>query len=140
MITQALTVSGAAGLIITNDPYAGSFHIPEGGLAYPDFDFRLGFAPDGDLPGTVLTSAVLGVGTVPFTIICHGSTTSALQTARRTLEAAFSQVGESLVITVDALSEAYDFFPSWPKWGAIDAGEAASHMKTATLSVQVNPA
>lgn len=140
-ISQSLTISRDSGdLVITNDPAASNFHIPEGGLAFPDFAFRYNFAPDSpDSPGKQLLGAVLDAGTLPVKVYVHAGTTAALNTARRALEAALSQWTYTVAIEVDGESETYDAFPAWPTWGAVDSGLVKQHMAIATVTIQVNP-
>lgn len=139
-ITQSLTVSGTAGLTFTNDPSAADYVIPEKGLAFPDFDMRITYIPDqDDVPGSTLQAWALGIGSCPLLIDVRGSSLVVLQANRRALEAAFSQVGETLTIGFGGQAEVYPFIPTWPKWGTIDSGSLTSRIITATLAVPVNP-
>jgi hypothetical protein len=139
-VTQTLTVSGTAGLTFTNDPSATDYVIPEGGLSFPDFDMRIAYHPDqDDVPGSVLRSFALGLGSMPVQIDTCGTSLADLQANRRALEACFSQQDETLTITIGTESETYPFFPTWPKWGVIDSGRLIGRIFTATLSVPVNP-
>jgi len=139
VVAQSLTVSGAAGITATNDPTA-DFVIPEGGLAFPDFDMRLTYAPDSDgVPGAVLLSHDQALGSLPLLIAAQGTSLADLQANRRALEAAFSQRDETLTLGLGTETETYPFFPTWPKWGVVDSGRLAGLIIAATLTVPVNP-
>ena len=143
-VTQSLTITrgslGLADLVITNDPAATDYTIPEGGLAFPDFDMRVTYNPDGDdVPGSVLQSYALGVGSMPGSIDVKGSTLAELQTNRRALEAAVAQAGETVTLGIGTETETYPMFPSWPKWGAVNSGGLNLRIITATLALPVNP-
>ena len=141
-VSQSLTVSRTGGdLVITNTTDAtAAYTIPEAGLAFPDFEFRLTYAPDNDdVPGKHLKAAALDAGTMPLSIDVRGATMAALQANRRALEAAFSQFDYTVTLTLGGESETYDAFPCWPKWGAVDSGRLSQRIITATLSVPVNP-
>ena len=142
IVAQSLTVSGTAGITVTNDVPDSStdYTIPEGGLAFPDFDMRLAYMPDADdVDGSVLSAFSLGVGSLPLVIDVHGTTIADLQANRRALEAAFSQSGETLTLGIGGETEVYPFFPTWPKWGVINSGGLTTRILTATLTVPVNP-
>lgn len=147
VLAQTLTITRSslslADLVITNSVPGPStdFSIPEGGLAFPDFDVRIAYHPDADdVSGSVLQSYALGVGSCPLTLEVHGTTIADLQVNRRALEAAFYQPeGEFLTIGLGTEEETYPMFPSWPKWGAVNSGALVSRIATATLAVPVNP-
>ena len=135
---QAFTISGASGITASNT--STSYTIAEGGLAFPDFDMRLTYAPDSDdVAGAVLIGYALGVGTLPLTLDVRGSSLADMQTKRRALEAAFSQAGETITLTIGTQTETYPMFPTWPKWGAVNSGALEQFIATATLAVPVNP-
>lgn len=145
-IVQSLTITRAslslADLVITNAPPSSStdFHIPEGGLTFPDFEMRVAYVPDSDdVPGSALEAYALGLGSMPLTIEAHGTSMADLQANRRALEAAFSQSGETLTLTLDGETETYPFFPTWPRWGVVDSGNLKARIQPATLTVPVNP-
>lgn len=146
VVAQTLTITrgslSLADLVITNavpGPTA-DFSIPEAGLAFPDFDMRNAYGPDSDdVPGSVLTAYALGIGSLPLTLEVHGTDLADLQANRRALEAAFSQVGETLTLGIGSEEETYPMFPSWPKWGAINSGALNARIIAATLTVPVNP-
>jgi len=141
-IVQSVTVSGTAGITVTNAPPSAStdWHLPEGGLSFPDFEMRNTYAPDSDdVSGSELTAYALGPGTMPLVIEVHGTSTADMQTNRRALEAAFSQVGETITLSIDGQTETYPMFPTWPKWGVVNSGDLKAHIAVATLSVPVNP-
>lgn len=141
-VAQVLTVSRTSGdLVITNttdrtQPYV----IPEGGLAFPDFDMRLTFAQDQpDVPGKAILSAALDQGTMPLLIDVRGATMAELQANRRALEDAFAQFAYTVQLSLDGETETYNAFPCWPKWGAVNSGAMAARIVQASLSVPVNP-
>lgn len=144
-VAQSLTITRAslslADLVITNSPTAGAdYVIPEGGLAYPDFDMRITYVPDqDDVDGSLLQAWALGIGSLPLKVDVHGSDMADLQANRRALEAAFAQSGETLTLSFGGETEEYPFIPSWPKWGVVDSGNLNALLAPATLTVPVNP-
>lgn len=139
-VAQSLIVSGAAGLTFTNTPTSTAYVIPEGGLSWPDFDMRVEYLPDVDnVPGSVLRSYALGLGSMPLLINTHGTDMADLQANRRALEACFSQEGETITLSLDGETEEYPFIPTWPKWGVIDSGRLERRIFQASLAVPVNP-
>jgi hypothetical protein len=139
-VTQSLIVSGTDGLTITNDPTSTSFVIPEGGLAFPDFDMQVTYAPDiAGVPGSVYQEFALGIGSMPLSIDVRGTSMANLQANRRALEAAFSQSGETVTLSFGGQTEVYPFVPSWPRWGALNSGGLRALLVTATLTGPVNP-
>jgi hypothetical protein len=139
-LSQSLTVSQAGGDFVATNVIGDPYILPEKGLAYPDFEVRLGYLPDNpDVAGSSPNSATLGVGTLPLQIAVTGTSSADLQTKRRALEAAFGQFSYTVTIEVGGQTETYDAFMAWPKWGAVDSGDAAKFLALATLSVPVNP-
>lgn len=136
-VAQSLTLSGG---FTASNALGSTYILPEGGLAYPDFEARLGYLPNNDdVPGGSLRAATLDVGSLPLSIIVNGTSTADLQTKRRALEAAFSQFTYTVTISVGGQTETYNAFMAWPKWGAVDSGAAKAFLATATLTVPVNP-
>lgn len=139
-VSQSLTVSQTGPDFVASNDSSTAYVIPELGMAWPDFDVRLTYAPDSDdVAGSTPLAATLGVGSLPLTITVKGTSTTDLQTKRRALEAAFSQFTYTVTIEVDSQTEVYDAFYAWPKWGAIDSGQAKQFLAVATLTVPVNP-
>ena len=145
-IVQSLTITRASlslgDLVITNDVPTSStdYNLPEGGLAFPDFDMRVSYAPDADdVPGSQLVAYALGLGSLPLTIDTHGTSLADLQVNRRGLEAAFAQSGETVTLSIGGETETYPCIPTWPKWGAINSGALQVRIVSASLTVPVNP-
>jgi hypothetical protein len=141
-VAQSVTVSGPDGFTATNAPPSSStdFSVPEGGLAFPDFDMRITYAPDTDnVPGSVPTAYALGIGSMPLIIDVHGTSIADLQVNRRALEAAFKQAGQTITLSLDGETEVYSFIPTWPKWGVVNSGFLERRIVPATLAVPVNP-
>jgi hypothetical protein len=131
----SLTITRAAlslaDLTIGDNPFAGDHHLPEGGLSWPQFTMRRAYFPDSDfVDGSLLSSAVKGMGTHALSIYAHGDTTAELFAAMDVLEAAF---------TIDGVSRTYAADPEFPQWGEVDSGMVRAHMARATVTVPLHP-
>lgn len=129
-----------APLVITNDPFAGTFHLPEDGVALPGWSMRRTYAPDSFwVGGKQLLAAVREAATLPLVIYAHASTTVALEAAKAELEVALSQFDYDITLTVDSVATTYRCEPEWPQWGPVDSGMVRAHMARAAVVVPVNP-
>jgi hypothetical protein len=141
---QSVTLDRAslslAALVIDNDPFAGHFHLPEGGLSRPGFAVRRTYAPDSAwTAGRQLLAAVSDAGTLPLTIHAHGDTATELEAAIDELEAATSQFTYPIAVDIDGVSRTWAADPELPQWGAVDSGLVGAHMAIATISIPLNP-
>jgi hypothetical protein len=128
-------------LVITNDPYAGNFHIPEDGVEWPGFSMRRTYAPDSAyFPGRTLLAAVGDASTLPATIYTHAATSALLETARDVLEAALSQWSYEVTLSVDGQARTWLADPELPQWGVVDSGMVRAFMARATVVIPLNPA
>jgi hypothetical protein len=140
-VTFTRPIVGGGDLVITNDPTAGTMHLPEDWLVRPDFDFRRTYAPTGPFtPGQQILSAVLEASTLPLVILCHSTTTALLRAAEATLTAAVGQFAYDVTVTVDGQTETWAADPSWPHFGDVDSGMVAAHISRAVLTIPINPA
>lgn len=128
-------------LVITNDPYAGNFHLPEDGLERPGFTMRRTYAPDSAyFPGRVLLAAVADASTMPVSIYAHADDSAGLATAMAELEAATSQFAYDLTLSIDGQARTWLADPELPQWGAVDSGMVRAFMARASIVIPLNPA
>lgn len=133
--------SPLADLVITNDPHAGNFHLPEDGLERPGFTMRRTYAPDSAyFPGRTLLAAVADASTLPVIIYAHATTSALLVTAMAELEAALTQFAYDITLSIDGQAKTWLADPELPQWGAIDSGMVRAHMARASVVIPINPA
>lgn len=141
-LTIERTALSLADLIIPDYPAsATALWLPEDGLGEPDFEMRVGFAPDSlYIPGQKALAAVLDASAIPLIVKAQAPSTAALQTLKNELAAAVSQWAYDVTVTVDGVAQTWaSSAPTWPKWGAIDSGMVKAHLAQATFTIPVNP-
>ena len=127
-------------LVITSDPFAGDFWLPEDGLGEVVEDLRRTYAPDSSYAGgRMLLAAVPEASEVPLAIYAQGDTTAEVAAAKAVLKAAAGQWDYDLTVTVDGVSTTYRAEPSMPRWGAFDSGMVRAHIARSSLVIPVNP-
>ena len=140
-LTIDRTSLSLADLVITNDPYAGNYHLPEDGLERPGFSMRRTYAPDSAyFPGRTLLAAVADASTLPVVIYTHAASAALLAAARAALEAATSQFAYDVTLSVDGQSQTWLADPELPQWGPVDSGLVRAHIEVARLVIPINPA
>src|SRR5690349_17986212 len=92
----SLTISRAGlslpDLVISNDPTAGDFWLPEDSVDEPEENYRLKYMPDSDyVHGKELIGAVLEHTAIPATVYTKASSAALLAANKATLRAALGQ-------------------------------------------------
>jgi hypothetical protein len=130
-----------AALVITNDPYAGDFHIPEDGITEPEFPMRVAYAPESVyMPGKLPLAAAVDAGGLALIIYAHAASSAALTTAKAVLAAALGQWRFDITTDVDGEQITYESIcPAVPSWGQVDSGMVAAHMARCSVTIPVNP-
>lgn len=139
-VTFSRAALSLADLVITDNPYAGAFHLDEAAIGWPQFGIRREYAPDSEFAGgRLLLSAVPDAGTVRLSIYAHGDSTSDVQTAMEELEAATSQWSYDFTMIRDGVSRTWPADPELPSWGDIDSGMVKAHLARASIIIPLNP-
>ncbi len=146
MISSSLTVDrsslGLDDLVLTNNPFDDSpYTYPEDGLAEPNFNMRLLYAPDSQwIPGRLLLGSVADGATVPLIVHVAADDTAQLKARKAALEAAFGQFSYTVTITVDDVElGTYPADATTVWWGVVDHGLAVASMAIGTVQIPVNP-
>lgn len=129
-----------ADLVIDGDPFAGDYHLPEDGLAWPDLSLRKIYTSESATAPRQLLGYVPEPGVIPAVVYVHGDTTSDVFAAMAVLEAALTQWSYDVTITLDGSSRAYVGEPVLPTWGPIDAGMVRARMSRCTVQIPVRAA
>lgn len=140
-MSLAVTISrDGADLVIYDHPNKGDFWVTEDGLTWPSFTMRRSYAPDSEaIGGKQLLRAVSDAGQTSLVIYAHADTTTALVALMDELEAATSQFGYDLTITLDGFTRTWPADAELPQWGQLDSGKARALMTTATITIPLNP-
>ena len=128
-------------LVITNNPFGTTLHLPEDGLVWPAFGTRRTYAPDSAyVPGKALLAAVRDATEIPVTIYAHGDSGAATDAAKAELEDALAQWSYDLTLTVDSVAHVYraEIVLGVP-WGPVDSGMVRAHLASASFSIPLNP-
>ena len=127
-------------LVITNDPTAGDFWLPEDGLEEPDQTWRLTYMPDHpDLHGKQLLSAVREHSAIPARVYTDAASAADLATNKATLAAALGQFSYTVTLNLDGATAAYSADPCGPRWGAVDSGMVRGRIAAASFVIPVYP-
>lgn len=132
----ALTLSP---LVVGAYSSTATYFLAADGISRPGFTMRRTYAPDGDIAGKQLLSAVADQGPIQLNIYVQADTTADLQTAIDDLEAASTQWSYDLTVTIDGVARTYQADPEFPQWGQVDAGMVRAFMAHASITVPVNP-
>ena len=126
-------------LVVAGYSSTATYFLPSDGITWPAFTMRRTYAPDGDIAGKQLLSAVPDEGSVQLAIYVQSDTTADLRTAMDALDAAATQWAYDLTVTVDGVARTYQADPEYPQWGQVDAGMVRAFMSHATITIPVNP-
>jgi hypothetical protein len=141
LLTIDRTSLSLSPLVISNDPFAGNFHLPEDGLERPGFTMRRLYAADSAyFAGRVLLAAVADASTLPAVIYAHAASSAALSVAMAELEAATTQFAYSLTLSIDGEAQTWAADPELPQWGPVDSGLVRAHIARASIAIPINPA
>ena len=140
-VTVTRTALSLPDLVITNDPQAGDFWLPEEGLQEPDGDYRITYMPDHpDVHGKEKLSAVLEHDALPLVVYTKSTTGAGVRTNKNVLNAAFGQWSYGITVNVDGDSwGTFSADPHRPRWGAVDSGMVRAHLAKASLVVPIYP-
>lgn len=131
---------GLADLVITNDPAAGAFWLPEDGLEEPDQTWRLNYAPDSaDIHGRELLSASRDHSSIPATIYTDATSSAELAANKAALSAALGQFTYPVTLDLDGAPLTYDADPCGPRWGAVDSGMVRARIARCSVSIPIYP-
>lgn len=128
-------------LVITGDPFAGRWHLPEEGLVWPVFETRREYAPDSAyVGGKSLLAAVRDATEIALTVYAHGTSGADLAASKAELESALAQWSYGLTLTVDSVAYTYqaEVLLGLP-WGPVDSGMVAARLASASFSIPLNP-
>lgn len=127
-------------LVISNDPEAGDFWLPEDGLEEPDQNWRLDYMPDHpDVHGRDLLSASREHTDIPVTVYTDAASSAALATNKATLAAALGQFTYTVTLNLDGATSTYSADPCGPRWGAVDSGMVRARLARASFTIPVYP-
>lgn len=127
-------------LVITNDPTAGAFWLPEEGLEEPDETWRLSYFPDSrEVHGRALASAVREHSAIPATIYTDATSSVELGQNKAILSAALGQFTYPVTLDLDGAALTYDADPCGPRWGAVDSGMVRAKIARASVSIPIYP-
>ena len=129
-----------ADLVITNDPNAGDFWLPEDPFDEPEENYRLRYMPDSDdVHGKELVSAVLEHTSIPATVYTKAASAAALKANKAALRAALGQFAYSVTVNLDGATATYSADPCGARWGTVDSGMVRAHIAKASVSIPVYP-
>jgi hypothetical protein len=129
-----------ADLVITDNPFAGGFHIPEDGVGDPQFAMRRTLADESSIVnGRILLASAVDLGTMLLRVYAHGDSSADVAARKEELAAATSQWSYDLTVTVDGVARTYAAQPELPNWGPIDSGMVKAHMAVCSIVIPINP-
>lgn len=127
-------------LVISNDPTAGDFWLPEDGIDEPEVNYRLKYMPDSDfIVGKELVAAVEEHSAIPATIYTRAASSVALAANKATLRAALGQFAYNVTLNQDGATATYSADPCGPRWGTVDSGMLRGRIAKAVVSIPVYP-
>lgn len=139
-LTISRTSLSLADLVITNDPEAGAFWLPEEGLEEPDETFRLTYMPDSrDVHGKELVAAVREHSSIPATVYTKATSAVLLAANKAVLSAALGQFAYDVTLNLDGAAATYSADPCGPRWGEVDSGMVKQRMAKASFVIPVYP-
>lgn len=139
-ITFTRTSLSLADLVITDDPNAGDFWLPEEGLEEPDVTYRYTYMPDSrDIAGSELVQAVQEHSRIPVLIYVKGTDAAALKANKQTLRDALGQFSYTTTLDIDGEVYAYRSDPTAPRFGPVDSGMVRQRIARASVVIPVYP-
>lgn len=129
-----------ADLVITNDPTAGDFWLPEDPFDEPEENYRLRYMPDSDdVHGKELVAAVLEHTSIPATVYTKAASAAALAANKATLRAALGQFSYSVAMNLDGATRTFSADPCGARWGTVDSGMLSGRIAKASFVIPIYP-
>lgn len=140
-LTRTLVPGSPADLAIPADYTPGAaYWLDIDGFLEPEFDERPTYATDSaDVPGSILTQSVRGLGVLGLTVCTIAATGADLKAQKRALEAAVRQFTFTATVTIVGDPDDYVCNPAKVSWGPVEAGWLRQFMARAVVTIPVLP-